>query len=263
MAGNGATMKIATWNVNSVKARLPRLLEFLARHHPDVLCLQETKSTAEAFPHAALAEAGYVAADHSAGAWAGVAVLAPRATPPRDVVRGLADAPLPAEARWIEATVGGVRVASVYVINGRAREDPMFAAKLDFLEAMARRVEALAGRPLVVAGDFNIAPADRDVYEPAAFEGATHVSPEERARLAAIEARGLVDAFRRVQPEDRGYTWWDYRGGHFHRGLGLRIDLALVSPDLAARLRSCGIDRDFRKGPKPSDHAPLLLELDG
>ena len=255
-------MKVATWNVNSVNARLPRLLEFLERHHPDVLCVQETKSAPETFPHQALAEAGYAAADHSAGPWAGVAILAPRGAPPLAVVRGLPDAPLPEEARWIEATVGGVRVASVYVINGRAVDDPMFAAKLAFLEAVARRVERLAGQPLVVAGDFNIAPGDLDVYAPAAFEGATHVTPDERGRLAAIEAHGLVDAFRRVHPDDVQYTWWDYRGGNLHRGLGLRIDLALVSPDLAAGLGSCGIDRDFRKGPKPSDHAPLLLEIE-
>ena len=258
-------VKIATWNVNSVKARLPRVLEFIERHRPDALCLQETKSTADAFPHMAFAEVGYVAADYSTGTWAGVAIVTPRDTPPLEVARGLPDAPLPEEARWIEATVAGVRVVSTYVINGRTLDDPMYAAKLAFLDAMGVRVEtlrgALAGTPLVVAGDFNIAPVDLDVYDPAAFEGATHVTPAERARLAAIEARGLEDAFRRVQPEAVRYTWWDYRAGDFHMNRGLRIDLALVSPDLAARLRSCDIDRDFRKGPKPSDHAPLILEI--
>ena len=255
-------MRIATWNVNSIKARLPRVLEFIERHHPNALCLQETKSTADAFPHMALAEVGYVAADYGAGAWAGVAIVTPRDTPPLDVTRGLPGAPLPEEARWIEATVGGVRIVSTYVINGRTLDDPMYAAKLAFLDAMAGRVGALAGPPLVVAGDFNIAPADLDVYDPAAYAGATHVTPAERARLAAIEARGLEDAFRRVQPDAVRYTWWDYRAGQFHKNLGLRIDLALVSHDLAARLRACDIDRDFRKGPKPSDHAPLILEID-
>jgi len=255
-------MKIATWNVNSVKARLPRVLEFIEQHRPDALCLQETKSTADAFPHMAFAEVGYVAADYSTGAWAGVAVVAPRDAPPTDVMCGLPGAPLADEARWIEASVGGVRVVSTYVINGRTVEDPMYAAKLDFLDAMAHRVDALAGVPLVVAGDFNIAPADLDVYDPAAFAGATHVTPEERARLAALHARGLQDAFRRVQPDTVRYTWWDYRAGNFHKNLGLRIDLALVSSDLAERLHACDIDRDYRKGPRPSDHAPLILEFD-
>ena len=255
-------MKIATWNVNSVKARIPRVLEFLHTHRPDVLCLQETKTTAASFPRGAFMEAGYAAVDHSAGQWAGVAILAPQGAAITDVVCGLPGAPLADEARWLEATVGGVRVVSVYVINGRTLDDPMFPAKLEFLEAMGERMGALAGQPLVVAGDFNIAPADADVYSSAAFAHSTHVTPAERSRLRAILDRGLVDAYRHLEPEAVQYTWWDYRGGDFHRGLGLRIDLALVSPDLAAALRSCGIDREFRKGPKPSDHAPLILELD-
>ena len=255
-------MKIATWNVNSVKARIPRVLEFLHTHHPDILCLQETKTTAEAFPRSAFMEAGYAVVDHSGGQWAGVAILAPLGVPITDVVVGLPGAPLANEARWIEATVGGVHAVSVYVINGRTFDDPMFPAKLEFLDAMAERVTALAGQPLVVTGDFNIAPADIDVYSPTAFAHSTHVTPEERERLRAILDRGLVDAFRHLEPDAVGYTWWDYRGGDFHRGLGLRIDLALVSPDIAAALRSCGIDREFRKGPKPSDHAPLILDID-
>jgi len=255
-------MKIATWNVNSVKARIPRVLEFLHTHRPDILCLQETKTTPEGFPRGAFMEAGYTAVDHSGGQWAGVAILAPQGASIDDVAIGLPGAPLETEARWIEATVNGVRAVSVYVINGRTLDDPMFPAKLSFLDAMGARIEALAGQPLVVAGDFNIAPADVDVYSPAAFSHSTHVTPDERGRLAAILDRGMVDAFRHLEPEAVGYTWWDYRGGDFHRGLGLRIDLALLSPDLAEGLRSCGIDREFRKGPKPSDHAPLILEID-
>ncbi len=255
-------MKIATWNVNSVKARIPRVLEFLHTHHPDIVCLQETKTTAQSFPRGAFMEAGYAAVDHSAGQWAGVAILAPQGASVTDVVCGLPGSPLPDEARWIEATVDGVRAISVYVINGRTLDDPMFPAKLTFLDAMNERIGALAGQPLVVAGDFNIAPADIDVYSPAAFTRSTHVTPQERDRLAAILDRGMVDAYRHLEPEAPQYTWWDYRGGDFHRGLGLRIDLALVSSDLANALRSCGIDRDFRKGSKPSDHAPLILELD-
>jgi exodeoxyribonuclease-3 len=176
-------------------------------------------------------------------------------------VRGLPGEPLTGDARWIEATVGGVRVISVYVVNGRTLDDPMFEHKLTFLEAMEQRLAALAGTPYVVTGDFNIAPADIDVYNPALWVGATHVSPDERGRLERLLAAGCVDAYRHLDAEGAHYTWWDYRAGAFHRGWGLRIDLALVSADLAPRIVSCGIDREFRKGPKPSDHAPLLLEL--
>lgn len=249
-------MKITTWNVNSIKARLPRLLEFLDTHAPDVVCLQETKSSPEQFPHEPLAEAGYVAADHSKGRWAGVAILSPRSKAPTDMRLGLPGTPLPDDARWIEATVEGIRFVSVYVVNGRSLEDPMYDTKLAFLDAMAARVKTLAAEPLVVTGDFNIAPADVDVWDPARLEGGTHVSDAERARLRAILDAGVVDAFRALHPEEVGFTWWDYRAGHFHRGMGLRIDLTLVSPDLARRVTSCGIDRSFRKGPKPSDHAP-------
>lgn len=255
-------MLIATWNVNSLNARMPRVLEFLEKHRPEAVCLQETKVTPDRFPHMELRAAGYRAIDHSGGRWAGVAILARDGVEVGDdVMRGLPGEPLTDDARWVEATVGGIRLASVYVINGRALDDPMFAHKLSFLVAMERHLETMRGAPTVVCGDFNIAPEDRDVYEPAAFEGATHVSPEERGRFRRLLDLGYVDAYRHLEPEAVQHTWWDYRGGHFHRGMGLRIDLALVSEDLAPRLRSCGIDRDFRKGPKPSDHAPVLVEL--
>jgi len=259
-------MKLATWNVNSLKQRMPRVLEFLAEHRPDVLCMQETKTTAEAFPHAELETAGYLAADNSGGRWAGVAVLAPAATPPIAAVTGLPGEVDAEERRWIEAEVAGVRVASVYVPNGRALGTPTFAAKLRFFDAMRARVTALLaerGGGLVVTGDMNVAAADLDVYDPAAFSESTHVTPDERGRLEALLAEGMVDAYRELSPDGVGYTWWDYRAGHFHKHLGLRIDLALVSTDLAPRLRSAGIDRSYRKGPKPSDHAPLIVEWDG
>ena len=176
---------------------------------------------------------------------------------------GLAGDPVPSEARWCEATVGGIRFASVYAPNGRALDSPEFPRKLAFLDAAARRVASSGGTPLVVAGDLNIAPADIDVYDPAAFTGATHVTADERAGLATIEAEGLVDAYRTLHPTEVQYTWWDYRAGNFHKGLGMRIDLALLSSALSDRLRACGIDRDYRKGTKPSDHAPLLLDLAG
>lgn len=254
-------MLVATWNVNSLRARIPRVLEFLEKHQPDAVCLQETKVHGETFPHMDLAAAGYRAVEHSAGQWAGVAILVRQDARVDDVVRGLPGEPLPDEARWVEATVNGVRLVSVYVINGRSLNDPMFPQKLTFLDAMERRVQELRGTPFLVCGDFNIAPADADVYDPAAFVGHTHVTPEERERLQRILALGAVDAYRHLHPDEVQHTWWDYRQGHFHRGLGLRIDLALASADLAPRLRSCGIDRDFRKGPKPSDHAPVLIEL--
>ena len=248
-------MKLATWNVNSVAVRLPRVLEFLGEHAPDIAFLQETKSEPDAFPLAELDAAGYQAAHHSAGRWAGVALLARE--PLGDVCAGLAGEPSVDEARWIEATVGGLRIASVYVPNGRAVGHPEFVKKLAFLDAVRERIGSLD----VLAGDFNVCPADLDVYDPAAFVGSTHVTAEERARFAALLADGHVDAFRALHPDEPGFTWWDYRQGHFHRKLGLRIDAFVVAPSLASRIAACGIDRGYRKGPKPSDHAPLLLEL--
>jgi exodeoxyribonuclease-3 len=253
-------VKLISWNVNSLRARLPRVLELLLRHRPEVVCLQETKCTPDAFPEAELAAAGYRAVHHSGGRWAGVALLALAGLPVEGARLGLPGEPAPEEARWVEARVAGVTCASVYVPNGRALDSPEFPRKLDFLEAMAQRVAALGKGALVVAGDLNIAPADLDVYDPQAFAGSTHVSAQERAGLREIlRAGALKDAYRVLHPEEVGYTWWDYRQGHFHRGLGLRIDLALVSQALAGRLQGCGIDRDFRKGSKPSDHAPLVV----
>jgi exodeoxyribonuclease III len=255
-------VRLVTWNVNSLPARMPRVLEFLERFQPDVALLQETKTADDAFPESELHDAGYHCAHHSAGRWAGVAILARER--PTDVSAGLPGELRADEARWIEATVGDVRVASAYVTNGRAVGSEWFDEKLAFLDAMATRVEQLkAGPPLIAGGDFNVTRDDRDVYDPAAFAGATHVTTDERERLEAIiERGGLVDAFRRLHPDEVQYTWWDYRQGHFHKNLGLRIDYALVAEQLAPRLRECGMVRDFRKGkPTPSDHAPLLVEL--
>jgi exodeoxyribonuclease-3 len=254
-------MKLVTWNVNSLNVRLPRVLELLAEHSPDLVLLQETKIEPAAFPHAELAEAGYHGVHHSAGRWAGVALLAPTGTPIEDECVGLAGEPAADEARWLEARIGELRAVSVYVPNGREVGTPIFEDKLRFLEAAAERIRALASEPLVVAGDFNVCPSDSDVYDPAAFVGSTHVTPEERERFRALLEAGTVDAFRALHPDEPGFTWWDYRQGHFHRKMGLRIDAFLLSPPLAERLVECGIDRSYRKGPKPSDHAPLLLEL--
>jgi exodeoxyribonuclease-3 len=255
-------VRIVTWNVNSLRARLPRVLELLAELTPDVVCLQETKVESTAFPHDELREAGYAAVELSGGRWAGVAVLAPLALAPVEVGRGLPGEPDPLEARWVEAEVAGVRVVSTYVPNGREPGTPWFDGKLHFLAAARERVATLVpdGR-LVVAGDFNIAPADIDVYDPAAFAGSTHVTPEERAAHRALLDAGLRDAYRVVSPDGRRYTWWDYRAGHFHKNLGMRIDQVLLTPDLSDRLEACDIARDYRKGAKPSDHAPLVADL--
>jgi exodeoxyribonuclease III len=262
MMAEDVRLRIVTWNVNSLRARLPRVLEFLAEHEPDVACLQETKSPADGFPVAELAEAGYHAVHNSAGQWSGVAILARRQLDLEDPVLGLEGDPVPGEARWCEATVAGLRVASVYVPNGRALDSPEYPRKLAFLDAVIARVGAMGAGRAVVAGDMNIAPTDEDVYDPAAFVGGTHVSPPERERLSELLDAGLVDSFRALHPGEVQYTWWDYRAGHFHKGLGLRIDLLLVGSELAPGMRRCGIERDYRKGKKPSDHAPLVLDLD-
>ncbi len=257
-------VKVVTWNVNSLKMRLPRILEFTEAFAPDVLLLQETKAEPAAFPELELQAAGYAAVHHSAGRWAGVAILVRDGLELGETVLGLPGEPDPAEARWVEAQVDGTRMICTYVINGRALDSPLYADKLAFLGAAADRVAALrgAGEDMILGGDFNVTRDDRDVYDPAAFEGGTHVQPEERAALDAIlERGGLVDAYRELHPDDVQYTWWDYRAGHFHKGFGLRLDYLLPSESLAGRLEACGIERDFRKGTKPSDHAPLVADL--
>ena len=259
-------MKLVTWNVNSLKARLPRVLEFLGEHTPDVVCMQETKCEDAAFPADELAAAGYHAVHHSAGRWAGVAIVARDELTLADPVAGLPGELRADEARWIEASVGGLRVVSTYVPNGRAVGSPAFEEKLAFLDVAAARVAVLRADgdapALAVAGDFNVAPRDLDVYDPEAFAGSTHVTPEERRRVEAIVAAGgLVDALRALHPDDVAYTWWDYRQGHFHRRMGLRIDLVLLSKELVPRLERVGIERNYRKGAKPSDHAPLVAQI--
>ena len=256
-------VKVVTWNVNSLKMRLPRILEFTEMHVPDVLLLQETKAEEAAYPVLELEAAGYRSVHHSAGRWAGVAVLARDGLEIGETAVGLPGEPDPFEARWVEAQVDGVRMISTYVINGRSPDSPFFADKLAFLGAAADRVAGLseAGEEVVLGGDFNVTRDDRDVYDPVAFANATHVQPEERAAFEAIlERGGLADAYRELHPEDVQFTWWDYRAGHFHKGLGLRIDLALVSEELAGRLVRAGIERPYRKGRRPSDHAPLVVE---
>jgi exodeoxyribonuclease III len=257
-------LRLVTWNVNSLRARLPRVLELLGKHSPDVVLLQETKVAPDQFPDDELRSAGYESCHHSGGQWAGVAVLVREGLGIDEVRSGLPGEIRAEEARWIEAQIPGLglRVASTYVVNGREVGTETFDEKLHFLDMIGARASELSGTSLVIGGDFNVTPADADVYDPQAFVGETHVTPEERSRLEAIIAAGeLADAYRLVHPDEQQFTWWDYRQGHFHRGMGLRIDLLLVSRDLAAGVREVGIDRDMRKGSKPSDHAPLLLEL--
>jgi exodeoxyribonuclease III len=258
-------VRVVSWNLNSLKARLPRVLELLEVHAPDVLLVQETKCGADAWPREALALAGYRAVEHSEGRWNGVALLVPDDVEVTDVQPGLPGEPNPGEARWIEGTVRGVRFVSTYVVNGREVGHAMFQQKLDFLDAAEVRLrELVAAGPVVVAGDWNVAPADDDVWDPGLFVGATHVTPDERVRFEALLDLGFQDAWRTVHGDEVGFTYWDYRMGAFRRNMGMRIDAALVSRDLT--VRSVAVDTVFRRnnaaGDKPSDHAPLVLELD-
>jgi exodeoxyribonuclease-3 len=257
-------MRFATWNVNSVKARLPRLLEWLDTTKPDVLCLQETKVPQDGFPAAEVGELGYETAEYGSGRWNGVALLSRVGL--EEVRRGFPAEPgFPdPEPRAIGARCAGIRFVSVYVPNGRTPEDPHYAYKLAWLAALRDSLAAdAAAGPLVVAGDFNVAPTDDDVWDPAVFAGSTHVTPPERAALAAIRDVGLRDVVGRPMKGDRPFTYWDYRAGMFHQNKGMRIDLVLASPDVAARVTDAVIDREARKGKGPSDHAPLVVDLSG
>ena len=255
-------MRLATWNVNSLRARLPRVQEWLADVRPDVLCMQETKLAEEAFPHPAFAELGYDTIHHGQGQWNGVAIASRVGI--ADAVRGFADGEAPdPEARLVTATCAGVRVSSVYVPNGRALDNDHYVYKLAWMKRLLVHLERNQ-RPsdqVIVAGDFNIAPDDRDVYDPRKFVGATHVSRAERDALGDLEKWGLVDLFRRQYDQDRLYSWWDYRSGDFHQGRGMRIDLVLGTASVAERAAWNLIDRNARKGQQPSDHAPVLVDL--
>jgi exodeoxyribonuclease-3 len=253
-------VRIATWNVNSLSARLPRVEEWLEYARPDVLCLQETKQAESAFPHGAFASLGYEAAHHGDGRWNGVAIVSRVGLD--GVTRGLGSDDDEQGPRAIAADCGGVRVVSVYVPNGRSLDSEHYRAKLAWLARLRAVLDETTtpDRPVAVCGDFNVAPDDRDVWDPKQFEGATHVSPPEREALEALESWGLVDAFRRVYDDDRLFSWWDYRGGSFHRHRGLRIDLILVTEVLAASTTWALIDRNARKGEKPSDHTPVFID---
>jgi len=256
-------MRFATWNVNSVNARLPRLLEWLSVSKPDVLCLQETKVPADGFPAADVAALGYEVAAYGQGRWNGVALLSRVGL--ADVRQGFPGEPgFPdPEARALSARCGDIRFTSVYVPNGRTPDDPHYQYKLAWLAALRDTVALdVAAGPTVVAGDFNVAPTDEDVWDPAVFAGSTHVTPPERAALAAIRDTGLRDIVARPMKGDHPFTYWDYRAGMFHKNMGMRIDLVLATPSVADRVTDAVVDREARKGKGPSDHAPIVVDLD-
>jgi exodeoxyribonuclease-3 len=258
-------MRIATWNVNSLKQRVPRLLPWLDERSPDVVCLQETKLADDAWDDVIgdeLDTRGYRVAAHGEAAWNGVAILSRVGLDA--VVSGLADAPgFPhPEARAVAATCGGVRVYSVYVPNGRSPDSDHYRYKLRWLAALRDVVAADGPDAAVVCGDMNIAPSDEDVFDPAAYAGHTHVMPAEREALAELQALGLHDVVRDRWPRQRVFSYWDYRAGMFHQDLGMRIDLILAGGPVAERVKAAWIDRKARKGSGPSDHAPVIVDLD-
>ena len=262
--GSVRPVRVATWNVNSVKQRVPRLLPWLDERQPDVVCLQETKLTDDAFDQLLgdeLASRGYAFARHGEVQWNGVAILSRVGLD--DIVAGVAGAPgFPhPEARAVSATCGGIRVHSVYVPNGREPDSEHYRYKLAWLAAL-REMVGSGPWDTMVCGDTNIAPADIDVFDPDAYVGQTHVTPPERAALAQLQELGLRDVVRDRWPTERVFTYWDYRAGMFHQDLGMRIDLVLASATVAGRVRAAWVDRQARKGAGPSDHAPVMVDLD-
>jgi exodeoxyribonuclease-3 len=268
-------LRIATWNVNSLRARLDKVRWWLDRARPDVLLMQETKLADQAAPVDMFRDAGYLLAHHGLGGWNGVAIASRagmtgvvsnfgQALPPAQTADAADDDPL-AEARMIAADCGGVRVVNVYAPNGRTLGSSFYQAKLAWFERLARWLQEAADpdQPLLLGGDFNVAPDDVDVWDSRACHGGTHVSPAEREAFARLCRWGLVDAYRLHHSEAGRYTWWDYRAGHFQKNFGMRIDHMLVTRPLAGRTLWAEIDREARKGkPIPSDHAPLLIDVD-
>ena len=259
-------MRLATWNVNSLKARLDRVLAWLEAVQPHVLCMQETKVADAAMPEMAFRALGYEVTHNGLGQWNGVAIASRIGI--AEVQAGLpaADGWTDDGGRFLAATCGGVRVASIYVPNGREVGSEFYAAKLEWLDRLNRWLDGCdPAAPLAVCGDYNVAPADEDVYDPAAVHGATHVSEPERAAVARMREWGLVDVVRRFHPEPGFFTWWDYRAGNFHKNLGMRIDHVYVTQSLAARAVGAERDRDARKPSTypgiPSDHAPLVVDF--
>jgi exodeoxyribonuclease-3 len=257
-------VRVATWNVNSAKQRVPRLLAWLDERQPDVVCLQETKLADDAFDRLLgdeLTARGYAVARHGEPQWNGVAVLSRVGL--EEIVVGIPGAPdfERTEARAVSATCGGLRVHSLYVPNGREPDSEHYRYKLAWLAALHAQLDG-ASESALVCGDVNIAPADRDVFDPAAYVGQTHVTAPERAALQSLLELGLHDVVRERWPSERVFTYWDYRAGMFHQNLGMRIDLILAGAAVTGRVRAAWVDRKARKGVKPSDHAPVIVDLD-
>jgi exodeoxyribonuclease-3 len=249
-------MRIATWNVNSIGARLPRLLDWLQTRSPDVAALQETKCADAAFPYAELADLGYAAMHVGDGRWNGVAVVSKVGLEPvGDQLPGMP------EPRYASADCGGLRVTSVYVPNGRSVDDPQYPYKLEWLAALRNSLDSVpAEQPMAVMGDFNVARTDQDVWDIRAFAGSTHVTQPERDGLEALIEAGLVDVRARPGKNDRPFTYWDYRAGRFHQDLGMRIDYVLASASIT--IVDAYVDREARKGKLPSDHAPIVVDIE-
>ncbi len=260
-------MRVVSWNVNGVRARWPRLIELLTCERPDVVCLQETRCPAGRFPHERLREMGYQSR-HSAGAHkaGGVAILVRDDHRVTDRNSELDHHREIAEGRWLEVTTEGITIGSVYVPAGSGRAEADDSGKLAFLEAVARQAYDEHSHPLLIAGDFNVAPTDQDIYEPSWFDGSYQTGVAERADLRAILDEGeLVDIYRRLHPQEHGYTCWDQREGHYGRDYGLRIDLILASQGLAPYVSECEVNHTYRRGYRPSNHAPVdvvLYDLD-
>jgi exodeoxyribonuclease-3 len=254
-------MKLATWNVNSIRARHDRVLAWAREHRPDVLCLQETKVEDAEFPIVEFAALGYEAILHGQRTYNGVAILS--RTPLADVERGFGDGGDDAQCRFITATTAGIRVMSTYVPNGETLDSPKFAYKLEWMRRLATwlKVRLAAHAPAALCGDFNVAPTPFDVHDPALWERSVLYAPAAREALAEIPETGLVDVVRRLNPDQPLYTWWDYRQLSFPKGRGLRIDHVFVTPSLDARVVAAGVDREARKGKQPSDHAPVWIDI--
>lgn len=276
-------MRVATWNVNSLKARMERVLDWLDRAAPDVLLMQETKLADDDAPLMPFKMRGYELLHHGEGRWNGVAIASRLPVEPGSIVTNFGDGPVRDssagattslaeedfnpfdEARMVSAVAGGIRFTSLYAPNGRVVGSPFYTGKLAWYERLLRwlRESGSTSDALVIGGDMNIAPAPIDVWDENAVHGGTHVSPAEREAFAALLSWGLVDGYRSLRPEPGRFTWWDYRAGNFHKNLGMRIDHLLLSKPVAQRLVAAEIDREARKGvPVPSDHAPLFVDID-
>jgi exodeoxyribonuclease-3 len=255
-------MKIATFNVNGISARLPRLLEWLQQESPDVACLQELKALDASFPLAAINDAGYGAVWHGQRSWNGVAILA-RGVDPVESRRGLPGDPDDTHSRYIEAAVNGILIGCLYLPNGNPQPGPKFDYKLAWFERLIVHAQELyaAGHPAVLAGDFNVVPTDDDIYDAKSWRKDALLQPESRAAYERLLAQGWTDAIRARHPDERIYTFWDFFRNHFQRNAGLRIDHLLLSRDLAPRLIDANVDRWVRGQEKPSDHAPVWIEL--